>query len=267
MAWVAALCAGLAAWWLVPGASEGLGRLASRPAVVRPRRAAPRVGLAALATAAVVVAAGVLGGPGGAAVALAVAQVAGCVVLLAVRRAARAARARRRAEVVHAGELVAGLLRVGRVPGTALVEAAQDAPVLQVAAAEFSAGGEVPAALRRSLGPAGHEGLSDLAAAWEVSVRTGASLVGAVDAAAARLAAEQDVARVVDAELSAARLGGRVMAGLPLVGLGLGFALGGDPVAFLTASPLGWASLEVGVALACAGVVWIDTVAERSGGR
>ena len=100
MAWVAALCAGLAAWWLVPGASEGLGRLASRPAVVRPRRAAPRVGLAALATAAVVVAAGVLGGPGGAAVALAVAQVVGCVVLLAVRRAARAARARRRAEVV-----------------------------------------------------------------------------------------------------------------------------------------------------------------------
>ena len=44
MAWVAALCAGLAAWWLVPGASEGLGRLASRPAVVR-RLALPLLAL------------------------------------------------------------------------------------------------------------------------------------------------------------------------------------------------------------------------------
>ncbi len=266
MALLAALGAGLAVWWLVPGASEGLGRLAVVPSAPR-RRGAPRLVLVALGVVGAVLLAAVAAGPGAAAVVLAGGQVVGCLVVLGVRRAGRTSRARRRAEVVHAGELVAGLLRVGRVPGAALVEAAEDAPVLAVAAAELRAGGEVAAALRRSAGSAGHEGLLDLAAAWEVSVRTGASLVGAVDAAAARLAADQDVARVVDAELAAARLGGRVMAVLPLVGLGLGFGLGGNPLAFLTGSLLGWACLNVGVALACGGTVWIDTIAQRSGGR
>lgn len=266
MVWVAAWCAGLAVWWWVPGASEGVGRLRVEPPV-RVRRAAPRWAFGALALAGSVVAAGVLGGPGAAALALAVGQVVGSVAVLASRRAGRTARARGRAEVVHAGELVAGLLRVGRVPSAALVEAAEDAPVLRIAAAELQAGGEVSAALRRSASGAGHEGLLDLAAAWEVSVSTGGSLVGAVDAAAARLAADEDVARVVDAELAAARLGGRVMALLPFVGLLLGFGLGGDPLAFLLGSLLGWACLNVGVGLACGGVLWIDTVAARSGGR
>lgn len=269
MAWavLASVAVGLAVWWLVPGASEGLGRLAAEPAEPRQRRAAPRLGLAGLVVGGVVLGVGALAGPGGAAVALALAQVSGCVALLGARRARRGAGARGRAEVVHAGELMAGLLRVGRVPTAALVEAAEDAPVLRVAAAELRAGGEAAAALRRSAGGAGHAGLLDLAAAWEVSVRTGASLVGAVDAAASRLAADEDVARVVDGELSAARLGGRVMAVLPLVGLLMGFGLGADPVAFLLGSPLGWVCLNVGIGLACGGMAWIDTVAERSGGR
>lgn len=267
MAWVAALGAALVVWWLVPGASAGLGRLAAVPAEPVQRRAAPRLGLLAVVVAGGVLAAGVLVGPGGAAVVLALGQVVGCVAVLGLRRARRSARVRGRSEVVHAGELVAGLLRVGRVPAAALVEAAEDAPVLRVAAAELRAGGDASVALGRSANGPGREGLRELAAAWEVSVRTGASLVGAVDAAAARLAADQDVARVVDAELSAARLAGRVMAVLPLVGLLLGFALGGNPVAFLTGSLLGWLCLTIGVGLACGGVLWIDTVAERSGGR
>lgn len=267
MVWVAAMAAGMAAWWAVPGASEGLGRLAVEPPGPQVRRAAPHLVLVALAVGGVVLVAGVLAGPGGAAVSLALGQLSGCAALLGARRAGRVAQVRGRADVVHAGELMAGLLRVGRVPAAALVEAAEDAPVLRVAAAELRAGGEAGAALRRSAGGPGHAGLLDLAAAWEVSVRTGASLVGAVDAAAARLAADEDVARVVDAELSAARLGGRVMAVLPLVGLLMGFGLGGDPVAFLVGSPLGWMCLNVGIALACGGVLWIDAVAQRSGGR
>lgn len=269
VAWVvvASIAAGLAVWWLVPGASEGLGRLAVEPAEPRSRRVAPRLGLLVLAGVGAVLGAALVAGPGGAAAALVLGQGVACLGVLGARRARRVAEARGRSEVVHAGELMAGLLRVGRVPAAALIEAAEDAPVLRVAAAELRAGGEAAAALRRGAARAGHAGLLDLAAAWEVSVRTGASLVGAVDAAASRLAADQDVARVVDAELSAARLGGRVMAVLPLVGLLMGFGLGGDPIAFLLGSPLGWACLVVGVGFACAGVVWIDTVAERSGGR
>lgn len=267
LAWVAALSAGLAVWWLMPGASEGLSRLEARPPAPRTRSVGPRVAVMAVVIGAAVLGAAVVLGPGAAAAMLALGQVAGCLAVLATRRSRRSAVSRGRSEVVHAGELMAGLLRVGRVPSAALIEAAQDAPILRSVAAELKAGGEASAALRRSAVGVGHDGLADLAAAWDVSVRTGASLVTAVDAAAARLAADQDVARVVDAELSAARLGGRVMAGLPFVGLLLGFGLGGDPVAFLLGSLVGWACLNVGVGLACVGVLWIDTVAERSGGR
>lgn len=269
MAWVAAFAAACAVWWVLPSGG-GLDRLAAVPA--EPREggrgsARARWGWLALGVAVGLVLTAVLVGPGSAASALACGQVVACGLGLAARRAGRRARIRGRADVVHAGELVAGLLRVGRVPTAALLEAAEDAPVLGEAAAELRAGGEVSGALRRSARGVGHEGLRDLAAAWEVSTRTGGSLVGAVDAAASRLAAEDDVARVVDAELASSRLGGRVMAVLPLVGLALGFGFGGDPVAFLTGSVLGWACLNVGVGLGCAGVWWIDTVAERAGGR
>lgn len=267
MAWLAALAAAGAAWWALPGVAEGLARLDAVPAEPRAASARRWWAWAAGCGAAGLVVVTLAGGPGAAAVALAIGQLAGCGAALGVRRARRRARARGRTEVVRAGELVAGLLRVGRVPSAALVEAAADAPVLREAAAELRAGGEAAAALRRSAAEEGSGGLGDLAAAWDVALRTGGSLTGAVDAAAARLAADDDVARVVDAELAAARLGGRVMALLPAVGVALGYGFGGDPLAFLTASPLGWACLDVGVALACAGVWWIDVVAERAGGR
>ncbi len=265
-AWLAALAVAGAVWWALPGADEGFARLDAvppAPRVVRRRRWA----WVALLAASGLVATGMLLGPGAAALALAGGQAVACAAVLVARRGRRRALARGRAEVVHAGELVAGLLRVGRVPTSALIEAAADAPALAEAAAELRAGGEAAAALHRSALEAGREGLADLAAAWDVSLRTGGSLTGAIDAAAARLAAADDVARVVDTELAAARLGGRFMALLPVVGLGLGYGLGGDPLAFLAGSPLGWACLNVGVALAAAGVLWIDAVAERAGGR
>ena len=266
MTWVAAFAAACSVWWLLPEGVD-LTRREGVPPPARVHRPRRRLVWFALAAAVALVASAVVLGPGAAAVVLACGQVVACVAGLAVRREARRARTRARAAVVHAGELVAGLLRVGRVPSAALVEAAGDAPVLREAAAELRAGGEVAQALRRSARGPGQEGLRDVAAAWDVSIRTGGSLVGAVDAAAARLAAQDEVARVVDAELAAARLAGRVMAVLPLVGLALGFGFGGNPLAFLTGSALGWACLNVGVGLACAGVWWIDTVAQRSGGR
>lgn len=264
---LAAALAGWAVWWWFPSGRDGLARLAVRPPTTRTAPAPAPAVTWALAAAGLLVAAALWGGPGAAALALAAVQVAAVCMLVWGRRRRRRVCGARRAEVVHAGELVAGLLRVGRVPSAALLEAATDAPVLAVAAAELRAGGEASGALRRSSGEPGREGLADLAAAWEVSVRTGASLVEAFDAASARLAADADVARVVEAELSAARMAGRIMAVLPLAGLALGYGLGGNPLAFLLASPIGWLCLDIGVGLACLGVVWLDTIAQGAGGR
>lgn len=264
----AVLSAGFAAlaawWWLTPGRGS-VGRLDAAP----PQRAVGRhpAATGALAALGMLAAAGAIAGPRGVAVGLAVTMLLATVVRLALGRAARRRAGRRRTEVVHAGELMAGLLRVGRVPSAALAEAAADAPLLRVAAAEHAAGGEAAPALRRAASQPGCEGLAGLADAWDVSVRTGASLVEAVDAAARGLAAEGEVARVVEVELAAARLAGRTLALLPAVGLVLAYALGGDPVAFLTGSPPGWICLNVGVALACGGVLWIEAVAVNAGGR
>lgn len=266
-AWVAAVLAAYAVWWCFPSPRHGLGRLRASNAAGVEGHARGEAGKWALVAVGMVLGSALLGGPRAAACALAGVQVVAVAAVLARRRRARVGRVRRRAEVVHAGELIAGLLRVGRVPSAAMVEAAADARVLRVPAAELRAGGEPAGALRRSARLPGLEGLGDLASAWEVSVRTGASLVEAVDAASLRLSADAEVARVVEAELSAARLAGRVMAVLPLAGLGLGYGLGGDPLAFLTGAPLGWICLNTGVALGCAGVMWIDAVAQGSGGR
>lgn len=266
MAWLAALLAACAAWWCVPSGRAGLRRLPPTPA--GSGRARRRGTLAAAAPfAGGLLALALLAGPRGVALGVAASLLLGTVAHLALARARRRRASGRRVEVVHAGELMAGLLRVGRVPAVALVEASQDAPVLRLAAAEHTAGGEAAAALRRGAADPGCAGLADLADAWEIATRTGASLVDAVDAAARRLAEEGEVARVVDAELAAARLAGRTMCLLPLAGLLLAFALGGNPVAFLTGSPIGWLCLDVGVGLACAGVLWIDAVAVAAGGR
>lgn len=285
MAVLAALCAGLAAWWLMPG-SAAFVRLRASEACADAERARGGGGAVGggwrdgarrgprgrrwwpgVAAGAAVVGAGVVAGPGAAAVAIALGQVGGCVAWLARARFGRRSRARRRAEVVHAGELMAGLLRVGRVAGDALAEAAADAPVLTRAAAEVAVGGEAASALRHAMVLPGHDGLADLAAAWELSVRTGASLAPALDAAAARLASDDEIARVVETELAAARLAGRMLAVLPVVGLGLSFLLGGDPFGFLMGGVVGWVCLNLGVALACAGVMWIEAVAAKAGGR
>ena len=71
---------------------------------------------------------------------------------------------------------------------------------------------------------------------------------------------------IVSAELAAPRSTGKVMAVLPLVGIGLGYLLGGRPLSWLVAGPLGWACLLLGLLLAAAGVLWIERLARAAAG-
>ncbi|HOC13173.1 MAG TPA: type II secretion system F family protein [Propionicimonas sp.] len=174
------------------------------------------------------------------------------------RRSTAAATAR---DVATACQQLAGLLRVGHVPGVALRLAAQDAPVLADAAAIHAIGGEVAAALRRQSAVGGYGGLAQLGIAWDVAERTGASLTATLDALAERLAADRAVHNVVAAELSGPRATGRLLAVLPLVGLGLGYGFGGDPLEFLTASVPGQLCLALGALLGCVGVFWTERIA------
>jgi tight adherence protein B len=202
-----------------------------------------------------------LGGPPWAAVTTAT-VLAGSTVAHQVMRSIRLRRmAAARAAVAKACSSVCAQVRVGRVPSEALAVAAADHPVLQLASRTAGIGGDVPAALRAQARSPGLGGLEDLARAWRLSQDTGASMAGVLDQVAVALRGDLAVERTLGAELAGPRATGKLMAVLPGCGLGMGYLLGGDPVAFLVGGPAGWACLVLGIALACAGVLWIDRLA------
>lgn len=186
-------------------------------------------------------------------------------ILRLVRLQQRSRRARQaRSEIAHACSVLASQCRVGAVPTVALQRAAEDCPILKEAAAAQRIGGDVVTTWLRSADRPGCVGLSDLARAWEVSRTTGAELAGALSQVARALDGDQALARVVGAELAAPRATGRMLGMLPLVGLALGYLIGGDPLAFLLDSIYGWACLLLGTMLACGGVLWIERLSHRT---
>lgn len=263
LAVVAAVIAVLA---LVRPGGGDLGRCSRQPAVQAPSAARPWNALVGPALVASIALAAAWGGARAAVVTTACAMVAACAWLLLSRLAARRRRAAERVDVAWAGEILAGLLRAGHVPSSALTAAAREAPLLQGIADAQRVGADVPAAFVRAADVPGREGLVELASAWAVATTTGASLSDAMGSMAEQLAGRLDAVRTVAAELAAPRATGRVMAVLPAAGLLLGFGFGGDPVGFLLDSPAGWACFLAGVGLACAGVLWTEALADRAGG-
>ncbi len=256
-----------AAVLLLGGVSRAsrLRRLAARPEP--PGRALRWHGLippTALAT--LVVAGAVVAGWSGAAACFAVGLPILTALLVWRRHRALRGAVLRAADVATACRLLAGLLRLGHVPSAALRVAAADCPLLSEVVAVQQVGGSIAPALRRLGARPGARGLVELAAAWEVSERTGASLGATLDALAERLVAAGAVTDVVSAELAAPRATGRLLAVLPAAGLVLGYGMGGDPVAFLTGSAVGQVSLVLGVALGCSGVLWTERIADGGDG-
>lgn len=249
-------------WW--PDADRRLvRRLRARPMVRQSgkRRLGP---LIALGASAMVVLGWTIDGRRGAALALVVAIGGVTAVTLGRRGRRRSSAAGAALEVSRAAEALSGLLRVGAIPSAALIALAEDHPVLAEARAEDAVGGDVVAALRRGSVAPGRAGLGELAAAWEVAMRTGASMEASIDAIAEDLHRRQESATSVRVELAAARAAGRLLAVLPLAGLGLGYAFGGNPVGFLTGQWIGQLCLIVAAAFMGVGLVWTDVLADRA---
>ena len=206
------------------------------------------------------------GGAAGAAGCFAAGLTFATVLVVWRRHAARRGSLANSAAVAVASRLLAGLLRLGHVPSSALRAAAQECPLLGEVVAVEQVGGAVAPVLRRLGTRPGAGGLAELGAAWELAERTGASLGATLDALADRLAAIAVVTDIVSAELAAPRATGRLLAVLPLAGLLLGYSLGGDPVAFLAGSTAGQVCLVAGVVLGCAGVLWTERIADSGDG-
>jgi tight adherence protein B len=275
MTLVCLLCAALAVWWGVPpprpsrpdrdvpAVDVGDGGSPEAPAA-RAKGRRPWIRFGGTASGVTLLAAVLLDGVRGAVLGLSL-LVLGWTVAGLVRHQHRGKLVRRRrAEVAQACAALAAQLRIGQVASVALATATKDHPVLREAREAQDLGGDVIRVWRSQARQAGSAGLLDLARAWQVSGRTGAPMSATLDQVAAALAAEQDLRAVVAGELSAPRATGKVMAVLPLCGVGLGYLLGGEPIDWLIGQPLGWGCLLTGVLLACLGVLWIEALARRA---
>ena len=198
----------------------------------------------------------------GASVLPVVAGAAGVPLLRRVRLAGRARRVRERhgdAVIALCGAL-AGEVRAGRQPGEALQRAARDsgglggAQATVLAAARF--GGDVPGALAGAARQPGAEGLLGLAACWRVAVDQGAGLADGLDRLEGALRAERDQRADLRAQLSGARSTALMLAGLPVLGLALGAALGADPLRVLLHTGPGLGCLAIGGLLEGLGMWW-----------
>ncbi|PWI17086.1 hypothetical protein DI272_25165 [Streptomyces sp. Act143] len=187
---------------------------------------------------------------------------AGVPLLRRVRltRRARQAQERRGDEVIALCGALAGEVRAGRQPGQALLRAARDGDGLGdaqpavLAAARF--GGDVPDALAVAARQPGADGLLGLAACWRVAVDRGAGLAAGVDRLEAALRAERDQRADLRAQLAGARATAVMLAGLPVLGLLLGTALGSDPLHVLLHTGPGLGCLVVGGVLEGLGMWW-----------
>jgi len=117
---------------------------------------------------------------------------------------------------------------------------------------------DVPDALLTIASVPGGEALADAAAAWSIADATGAPLAVVLERVSDAVQATVDVDREVEVEAAPARATARLMAFLPLIGIGLGTTLGADPLGVLIGTGLGVGCLIAGLALACAGVWWIE---------
>jgi tight adherence protein B len=190
---------------------------------------------------------------------------AGAVAVPLVRRWLRGRalgkeRERRLAGVVALCGAVVGELRAGREPGQALLVALRGTGVMGAAEAGVSAaarfGGDVPGALAQAAREPGLDGLAGVAACWRVAVDGGAGLAAGLDRLEGALRAERRRREELRAQLAGAWSTVAVLALLPVLGLGLGAALGADPLRVLLHTPAGLVCLVTGGLLEAAGLCW-----------
>ncbi len=258
----AVLAAGAAALVVPPSGERTLARVSATPAPEgRTRHRAPAVAAVVLIVLTGLVAAGPLGLG---------ASLVGLILAATARwwwrsRTLGRRRAEAQADVARACALLAAEVRAGRDAYGAVTVIASDCPVLRGAAAVLEIDADPVPVWHAAASRPGEEGLAELARAWAVSRATGAPLGPVLDQVAQALARDADVARMVRTELASSRATGQLMAALPLVGLGLGASIGGNPIGFLTGTPAGIACAVAATALACAGTVWTEHLARTPG--
>ena len=146
------------------------------------------------------------------------------------------------------------------------------AAVLASARAAAATGAPVAEAIRRAVSvafPARDREArtwSQLAACFDIAEASGCPLADVLTRFAAQLEAEDDAGAARQTALAGPKATVRLLTWLPLMGLGLGVALGVDPLATLLGTPPGLAALSGGAVLTVAGRAWSARLVSAAAG-
>jgi tight adherence protein B len=208
--------------------------------------------------------AGILGGVGG----LAAAALLSATIRARMRRSRLARhREQQRKHLLDGLEIVIAELRVGAHPAGAASAAAEEcagsaARAFEIASARARLGGSVAEGLRRGDATIAAE-LGRIAEAWRIAEEHGLALAELLEAARRDLLARIRFGARLDSSLAGARATAAVLAGLPILGIGLGQLMGAAPLRVLLGGGAGAALLVTGTGLTCAGLLWSDAISAR----
>jgi tight adherence protein B len=197
----------------------------------------------------------------------------GIIVLTVAARRRRAVANERRVEesaaLQGALSVLVGELRVGAHPIAAVETAAREVGGaiegrLCAVAARARLGADVAAGLRAAAAhstlPAQWERLS---VCWQLAQTHGLAIATLMNTAHRDIVERDRYASRVASGMAGARATAVILAGLPLVGVGLGELIGARPVRFLLSGGAGGWLLVIGVALGCCGLAWSDRITDR----
>jgi len=168
-------------------------------------------------------------------------------------------------QVVRACSVIAGQLDTGEIPARALTIAAEDAPLLASTVGALTVGGDVAGELMQLASRPGCSGLAEMARGWRLCERTGMPLSPLMRQVADSLIQLGDIREQRRAELASSRSTSRLLAGLPVVGLGMGFLVNANPLQFLSGSLAGHLCLIAAATLASAGLIWTEMLTKEDG--
>ena len=200
----------------------------------------------------------------------AMAIVGGTVALRRQRAIQHARSAAESAALQGALDVLAGELRAGAHPVVAFETAAGEvsddvAAALRAVAARARLGVDVAAGLRSV---AAHSAVpthwTRLAVCWELAQRHGLAIATLMRTAHGEIVERERFESRFTAGMAGARTTALVLAGLPVLGIGLGQLVDADPVQFLVSGGLGGALLVVGTTLACGGLLWSDRITKMT---
>ncbi|KJR06886.1 type II secretion system F family protein [Gordonia sp. PS3] len=213
--------------------------------------------------------------PAGALIVFGVAPgVAGALVAGAITRQRRqtrrdAARDRDMGELIAALGVMGAELSVGapvvqacRAAASDLLQSGSSGPVadeLARMAARAELGGDPGPPPSTASNP-----VRRLAQAWAMSLEFGLPIGEVLAALRSDLLSRQDFAARTRAGLAGPRATAAVLAGLPMLGLVLGQAMGADPARVLLGTGTGGVLLVIGTLLAVAGLAWAGRITNRA---